>query len=138
MSRYNNKNENENDNTVTVKEFNIPEDKFDAVHEILSSKTSWYNKKDRLLALTGIKPLCCVCGQISQPLYQVRYSDPEAVRLEVYCPTYIESVYQKTKDSTSEELAAKDNCQIGEIDHTIPNPWDQVSRYRQCHTIVKI
>ena len=55
MSRYtNNKNENENDNTVTVKEFNIPEDKFDAVHEILSSKTSWYNKKDRLLALTGI------------------------------------------------------------------------------------
>ncbi|MGA9743075.1 MAG: hypothetical protein WBQ16_00520 [Nitrososphaeraceae archaeon] len=53
MSRYNNKNENENDNTVTFKEFNIPEDKFDAVHEILSSKTSWY-KKDRLLALTGI------------------------------------------------------------------------------------
>jgi len=50
MSHYNNKNENENDNTVTVKEFNIPEDKFDAVHEILSSKTSWYNKKDRLLA----------------------------------------------------------------------------------------
>lgn len=54
MSRYNNKNENENDNTVTVKEFNIPEDKFVAVHEILSSKTSWYNKKDRLLVLTGI------------------------------------------------------------------------------------
>ena len=73
MSRYNNKNENENDNTVTVKEFNIPEDKFDAVHEILSSKTSWYNKKDRLLALTGIKPLCCVCGQMSSPLYQVRF-----------------------------------------------------------------
>ena len=56
MSRYNNKNENENDNTVTVKEFNIPEDKFVAVHEILSSKTSWYNKKDRLLVLTGISP----------------------------------------------------------------------------------
>ena len=53
ISRYNNKNENENDNTVTIKEFNIPEDKFDAVHEILSTKTSWY-KKDRLLALTGI------------------------------------------------------------------------------------
>ena len=124
MSRYNNKNENENDNTVTVKEFNIPEDKFDAVHEILSSKTSWYNKKDRLLALTGIKPLCWVCGQMSSPLYQVRYSGPGAVRLDVYCSTYIESVYQKTKDSTSEELASKYNCQIGEIDHTIPNPWD--------------
>ncbi|MGA8916332.1 MAG: hypothetical protein WB474_10105 [Nitrososphaeraceae archaeon] len=53
MSRYNNKNENENDNTVTFKEFNIPEDKFDAIHEILSSKMSCY-KKDRLLALTGI------------------------------------------------------------------------------------
>ena len=45
MSRYNNKNENENDNTVTFKEFNIPEDKFDAVHEILSSKTSWYKER---------------------------------------------------------------------------------------------
>ena len=119
MSRYNNKNENENDNTVTVKEFNIPEDKFDAVHEILSSKTSWYNKKDRLLALTGIKPLCCVCGQMSSPLYQVRFW-PWSSKAS----TYIESVYQKTKDSTSEELAARDNCQIGEIDHTIPNPWD--------------
>ncbi|MGB8159927.1 MAG: hypothetical protein WCE93_07250 [Nitrososphaeraceae archaeon] len=61
---------------------------------------------------------------MSSPLYQVRYSGPGAVRLDVYCSTHIESVYQKTKDSISEELAAKDNCQIGEIDHTIPNPWD--------------
>ena len=61
---------------------------------------------------------------MSSPLYQVRYSGPGAEMLDVYCSTYIESVYQKTKDSTSEELAAKHNCQIGEIEHTIPNPWD--------------
>lgn len=44
MSRYNNKNENVNDKGVTVKEFNVPEYKFDAVHEILTYKKSWYNK----------------------------------------------------------------------------------------------
>ena len=55
---------------------------------------------------------------MSSSLYQVRYSDPGAVRFDVYCSTYIESVYQKTKDSTSEELASKHNFQIGEIDHT--------------------
>jgi hypothetical protein len=121
MSRYNNNNENE---SVTVKEFNIPKDKLETIQKILDSKMMWSNKKDMLLALTGIKPLCCVCGQISSPLYQVRYSGPEAVRLEVYCSTHIESVYQKTKDSTSEELAEIYNCQIGEIDHTQPNPWD--------------
>ena len=75
MSRYNN---NKNENSVTVEEFNIPKDKLEAVHEILSSNKTWYNKKGQLIAMTGIKQLlCCVCAQVSSPLYQVRYSGTE-------------------------------------------------------------
>jgi hypothetical protein len=114
----------ENNTDTTVTEIIIPEDKLLTIEKILRSNVMWSIKKDRLLALTGIHPYCCVCGQISSPLYQVRYSDPEVIRLEVYCSTHIESVYQTTKHSTSEELAARYNCQIGEPDRTKPNPWD--------------
>jgi hypothetical protein len=110
---------------TTVTEISISKDQLETIQAILGSSFLRSIKKDRILARTGLKQLlCCVCGQVSSSLYQVRYSDPEVVRLEVYCSTHIESVYQNTKDSTSEQLAAKYNCQIGEIDHTKPNPWD--------------
>ncbi|MGA8565328.1 MAG: hypothetical protein WB587_11315 [Nitrososphaeraceae archaeon] len=38
--------------------------------------------------------------------------------------THIESVYQNTKDKTNAEIAESYGCQIGEIPHTISNPWD--------------
>jgi hypothetical protein len=47
----------------------------------------------------------------------------------MYCAICIESVYQKTKDSTSEEIAARYNCQrVDEIPPTIREPWDQDSQ----------
>jgi hypothetical protein len=113
------------DTNTTVTEISISKDQVESIQAILNTNVMRSVKKDRLLALTGLKHLlCCVCGQVSSPLYQVRYSGIEYMKFEVYCDSHIESVYQNTKDSTSEELAAKYNCQIGDIDHTKPNPWD--------------
>lgn len=111
-------------NNATVKEILLDKDKYENVQKLLNRKQVW-KLKEKLIAAVGFKAcFCCVCDKITSPLYEVRYSDTEVVRLEIYCSTHIESVYQKTKDSTSEELAAKYNCQIGEVPHTIPNPWD--------------
>ena len=79
-------------------------------------------KKDRLLALTG-HLLCCVCGQVSPQLYQVRYPDCEggAVIFEIYCSTHIET-YTKNKDKTNAEIAESYGCQIREVLPTIPEP----------------
>lgn len=108
---------------TTVTEINISKDQLETIQRILSSNFMLSVKKDRLLALTGLKQLlCCVCGEPSSPLYEVRYAGPEYVKFEVYCSTHIESVYQTTKNSSSEELAAKYNCQIGEPDRTPLNP----------------
>ena len=108
MSRYD-KNQN-----VTVEEFNIPKDKLETIQAILDSSFLWSTEKDRLLALTGLKQLlCCVCGQVSSPLYHVRYSGLEYVKFEVYCPTHIESAYPKDKDKTNAEIAESFGCQIG-------------------------
>ena len=112
------------DTDTTVTEISIPKEKLDTIQKISSSKNSWHIKKDQLLARIVFRPLCCVCDQVSTPLYRVRYSYPDYVRFEVYCTTHLESVYQNTKDKTNEEIAESYGCQIGEIRPTIREPWD--------------
>jgi len=81
-------------------------------------------KKDRLLAPTGLKQsLCCVCGQTSSPLYEVRTAGDGYVKFQVYCSTHIEN-FDNSKNKTSKEIAESYGLQLGEIDHTPPNPWD--------------
>lgn len=113
------------DNNTTVTEINIPKDKIETIQAILNSNVMRAVKKDRLLGLTGLKHLlCCVCSQVSSPLYRVTYLGHEYVKFEVYCSTHIETVYKKVKDKTSAEIAESYGCEIGEFDHTPPNPWD--------------
>ena len=100
------------DADTTVTEINLPKDKLETIQKILNSKNSWYKRKDQLLARIGFRPLCCVCAQVSTPLYQVRYSYPDYVKLEIYCTTHIESVYHKDKDKTNAEIAESYGCQI--------------------------
>src|ERR1041385_4296943 len=91
---------------ATVKELVIPKNQFDVVQKLLNSKEIWNKRKAFLIAATGIKGLCLVCGGVTRSLYQVRYSDPEGLeRLEMYCSIHIKSVYEKVKDNTSEEIA---------------------------------
>lgn len=109
---------------TTVTEINLPKESLDDIQKILSLKNRWYIKKDKLLARIGFSPLCCVCSEISTPLYQVKYSNSDYARIEIYCSTHIESVYKAQKDKTLEESAESYGCQLGEIDRTPPNPWD--------------
>lgn len=111
---------------TTVTEIKISQDQLETIQRILTSNVMRAVKKYRLLELTGLKHLlCCVCGQVSPQLYQVRYVVPEggAVMIEIYCDKHIES-YTKNKDKTIAEIAESYGCQIGDFDHTPPNPWD--------------
>lgn len=110
---------------ATVTELIIPKEKYDNVQKIMSSALVWFKKKEKLMAVVGFRScFCCVCHEISSPLYEVRYSSEGVVRFEIYCSTHIET-YHKTKNSTSEELAAKHNCQIGEVPPSYFDPWDK-------------
>lgn len=107
-----------------ITEIKISQDQMETIQRILSSNFMLSVKKDRLLALTGLKQLlCCVCGQTSSPLYEVRYTGHEYIRFEVYCSTHIEN-FENSKNKTNEEIAESFGIQIGEPDRTPPNPWD--------------
>lgn len=109
---------------VSVKEIVIPKDRLENIQKIQKSKLVWFTRREKLKAAAGFNAFCCVCHEISSPLYQVRYSVGGMVRIEIYCNAHIET-YHKTKNSTSEELAAKYNCQIGEVPPTHFDPWDK-------------
>lgn len=114
------------DTDTTITEIEISQDQLETIQRILGSNVMRAIKKDRLLALTGLKHLlCCVCGNVSPQLYQVRYSDREggAVIFEIYSSTHIET-YTKNKHKTSEEIAESYGCQIGQVPPTIREPWD--------------
>ena len=109
---------------TTVTEIKISQDQLETIQRILGSKFLWSIKKDRLLALTGLKQLlCCVCGQINSRLYEVRYSGPDYVKFEVYCVNHI-ATYTKNKDKTNLEIAESFGIQLAEPDRTPPLPWD--------------
>lgn len=110
---------------TVVSEIKIPKDKLETIQAILNSNTMRAVKKGRLLEVTGLKHLlCCVCSQVTSPLYRVTYFGHEYVKFEIYCNTHIESVYQKVKDKTSAEIAESYGCQIGDVPPTHHEPWD--------------
>jgi len=113
-------------NTTTVTEIIIPEDKLLTIEKILRSNLMWSIQKDRIMALTGLKQsLCCICGQVSSPLYEVRYSYPDCVKFEIYCTTHLQSVYEQQKNKTNAEIAESYGCQIvDEVPPTIREAWD--------------
>lgn len=108
---------------VSVKEIVIPKDRLENIQKIQKSKLVWFTRREKLKAAAGFNAFCCVCHEISSPSYQVKYSTEGVVRVEMYCSNHMET-YHKTKNRSSKQLAAKYNCQIGEVPHTIPNPWD--------------
>jgi hypothetical protein len=114
------------DTDTTITEIKISQDQLETIQRILGSSFLRSVKKERLLALTGLKHLlCCVCGQTTSPLYEVKYSGHEYVKIQVYCTAHLESVYQATKGKTNAEIAASLGIQlVGEIPHTQREPWD--------------
>lgn len=124
MSELNTDTDTDTDTTIT--EISISKDQLETIQRIMGSSFLRAIKRDRLLALTGLKHLlCCVCGQTSSPLYEVRYSGHEYVKIQVYCTAHLESVYQTTKNKTNVEIAESYGCQIvDEVPPTIREAWD--------------
>jgi HD superfamily phosphohydrolase YqeK len=93
------------DTDATVTEIKISQDQLETIQRILGSNVMRAVKKYRLLELTGLKHLlCCVCGQVSPQLYQVRYVVPEggAVMTELHSlyqwlENYIHTYYTDDK-----------------------------------------
>jgi len=110
---------------TTITEVNISKDQLETIQRILGSSFLLSIKRDRILAKTGLKSrLCCICGGISSPLYEVRTTGDGYVKVQAYCSTHIEK-FEDGKNKTSEELAEAYGLQlVGEVPPTIREPWD--------------